>query len=384
MQLGLSLFLAMVFVGSSCNMLDDHFPELSDEEGTRADSVLVRMQVTVLGETNQAATRAETSPTAYDTYLNPLYYNATFFETNSTAEDKPYICNLSNVTLTLQSSTSDVATYLVEGYMSSIPTNTNGHSWMTLANLPQYAYLQFIPGTTKLYDIMYKYAAFDWPAGQLPSEEHPIPMYGLFGTVYNFSRWATSDKYVYNLTTANVNLLRGLARIYVRSNDQLTDVKLMRGNTKGLAILKTLICDIPQYKEDGTPTWSNATMNIPGENSYYPDLDRGEVENIAFTKMTTLNRKYAYNYILYVPEFRNIDPTDPADTTGLCFKLQGKDYHIAFGAYENGRYIGDGHRFDIVRDYSYEYIITSTEKAPKIQYSVLPWDEKVAGDITFE
>lgn len=393
-QAWLALSVSMVFVGSSCNMLDDHFPEADDYQ---PDSVGVKMRITILGEGNgtdddasadtraeASPTRADVSPTAYDVYINPSYYNATFFQDNSTSETKPYICNMHASTLTLQSSSGDVATYIAHGYMDTIPSG--GHSWITVVNVPDYPYKKFKVGTTKLYDLMYYYSYFDWPAGQVPSQLHPIPMYGIFGTRTDFStKWKVSD-FEYDLTysggyEASSNLLRGLARIIVRSNDQLTNVKLLKGNTKGLAIEKVLICDVPKITS-GNPNWGDAQMNIPGENSYYPDLDRGVADSLAFTRITTLNRKYAYNYVLYVPEFRNVGVAD-ADSTGLCFDLAGKHYHIPFGVYgDDGSYAGP--RLNINRDYAYEFILTVETDAPKIKYSVLPWTSESAPLITFD
>jgi hypothetical protein len=180
-----------------------------------------------------------------------------------------------------------------------------------------------------------------------------------------------------------VDILRAVARVIVRSNNYLTDVKLLRCNTYGLAVMEdSKSPNTAIYPGNVYGTLGDQYLTIPGSNSRYAQLDPGREENAPFSAIPpTSVDQYAYNYVLYLPEYKNVGVED-ADTTGLVFNLDGTPYTIAFGEYDNGKF--NGKRSNINRNFSYEFIITSEQSAPKIKYSVLPWDEKVAGNITFE
>jgi hypothetical protein len=384
-------------------MLDDHFPEPEDERPGGDTTYFISVEVNVPGAVTESATRAAASPMDYDDYIDVSSFHLFFYNNRNEAELKAYPITCfhpiikEEVNASSKNSVSSKGYYL-KGYIKTLPKVAKDDSWdfgyksymyTMLANLPDLkgkeSGMNFasndnlstsIHGTTTMDSIHHYYSYFSWPAGTVPSEARPIPMYTWMSSSSSF---APDENGVSNFTA--VDLLRAVGRIIVRSNTELSDVKLLRGNTYGLAVPKNPNSTTnPFYPGNVYGSLGDNYLTIPGDNSRYSDLDPGRVDSIPFTVIPKKGSdKYKYNYILYVPEYRNVG-VEEADTTGLVFKFDGRDYHIPFGTYsDEGEFTGT--RLNINRNYSYEYILSL---APyKIQYSVRPWDEEVAGEITF-
>jgi hypothetical protein len=384
-------------------MLDDHFPDATDD-GERGDSAYwISLKVNVSASNYANETRAsEISPMAYDDYIDGSSFHMYFYN-NRSSEPQAYVisCFHPDLVMNIDASSKNSASsgYYLLGRIKSLPKVSRnssaygyqGYMYTILANMPQLneqeSHMTFvsndntgtsIDGGTTQDSLNHYYSYFNWPAGAVPSENHPIPMYSFMSSSMAFS----ADKagmYLFG----PVDILRAVARVIVRSNNYLTDVKLLRCNTYGLAVMEdSKSPNTAIYPGNVYGTLGDQYLTIPGSNSRYAQLDPGREENAPFSAIPpTSVDQYAYNYVLYLPEYKNVGVED-ADTTGLVFNLDGTPYTIAFGEYDNGKF--NGKRSNINRNFSYEFIITSEQSAPKIKYSVLPWDEKVAGNITFE
>jgi predicted small secreted protein len=126
-------------------------------------------------------------------------------------------------------------------------------------------------------------------------------------------------------------------------------------------------------------------MNIPHER--IDTYDNGVEENVPFSVLkdgTKRTLSYAGNYILYTPEYRNVETSGvEVEHTALTFTLKGQEYTVPFGEYdEAGKW--NGTYLDIIRNYCYQFIITTSPNGPKVNYVVLPWEEETAGDIIFD
>jgi hypothetical protein len=286
----------------------------------------------------------------------------------------------------VEAASSDSTTYILSGSVDTIPSES---MWRieVVANVLDFDYNVLPLGTTSNFasdTILVQHSTFNWPAGTVPAWSTPIPMYGHYGKTQCQLPLNQPIGYYYDLTDYAPNLIRGVAKIVIRSNEEIKSPKLSRCNTVGMIYPKNGYCANGAFSEI-----TDGNMNIPSETT--GKYDNGVTTDAPFSVLkdgATKTKKYKYNYVIYVPEYRNVattikdglrEVTIPADVEPvISLNFNGQDKSFKFGTYEDGVYTG---ACNILRNYIYEYIL-STSPIP-IKYSVRPWDEKEAGEITF-
>jgi hypothetical protein len=356
-------------------MLDDHFPE--PEEVEPAYNVRVAINTSNEDYVGTRASEGTQSGKGAENYVLPGQVTVIFYHGTSSAYSsgkavsafRPYKVEVAS---------SDNTSYILTGAVDVIPSEK---PWRlaVLANVPDFDYTVLPFGTTSNFQsdtIIVQHTTFSWPEGTLPSRTNPIPMYGHYGNNQEANK-LPQDKnygYYYDLTGYAPNLIRAVAKIIVRSNEELGLPSISRCYTTGMAIPKGAY-----IAEGAFSSISDNTLNIPSETT--GKYDNGVATDVPFSVLNDGLRqtlKYKYNYVLYVPEYRTTG-TNADDIPEISFQLNGVQKSFKFGNYDaDGKYTGTR---NILRNYIYEYIITPSPYT--IKYSVRPWDEEVAGEITF-
>jgi hypothetical protein len=405
-------------------MLDDHFPEPEPEDPFRIDTVY-NVSVTIhtvdqdadyasIGGGEADSEPATRSVSGYDTvrnswsdsYVDPTKITILFTQ-GTASKDKigKYIGSFRARSVVRH--TDDSSYYTVSGPADTIPTEQHW-GMAAVVNVSNFdlagfeekykatsAALKASSGWEDFAPDVYlvNYGLFYWEPGSRPSASNPIPMYGIYrykGANSDDTPYKTlmdEKKYV-DFTAYHAPVIRAVAKIIVRCNEGLTDLKLTRCNTYGMAIPLKVLCT----NSNNSGTFSNtvsvctaSNMNLPHER--IDTYDNGVEENVPFSVLkdgTKRTLSYAGNYILYTPEYRNVETSGvEVEHTALTFTLKGQEYTVPFGEYdEAGKW--NGTYLDIIRNYCYQFIITTSPNGPKVNYVVLPWEEETAGDIIFD
>jgi hypothetical protein len=241
------------------------------------------------------------------------------------------------------------------------PKFTNGQNLLNLAadqTLSQYNYPNvFGTGATAYW----------------PSEETPIPMYGLLQRK-NFT--LVKGKAT-NLGT--VNMIRSMAKIEVKTEKdavKLTDVKLATCEARGSYTPFAM-----WIESDFSEKYDGYYLNIPYEH-FGRSTTLPTVSNLAFTQVETDK-----DYVIYVPEMRQVGTSvEGANrvSTKITLNFNGEAYDIYFKEYDDNGEPKDNTEFNIIRNHIYRYTVEPAPTKISIKYVVEPWTEQTAGDITFD
>jgi hypothetical protein len=212
--------------------------------------------------------------------------------------------------------------------------------------------------------------------GIVPTEDKPIPMFGvkLFTTVPDFTE---------SVDLGTVNMLRAMAKIELLcTNVGFSEVMLTHCMPVGTcAPVKMRNCNTSQVTSDN--------MFLPGqENSASQTALKGwgyaltgktatPVEDVYFNKADTTGMKY----MIYVPEYAN-DGSQGLTPAQIVFKSAfGVRYTLDFVDYDDPNKTP----FNILRNHIYRYIVSfKDDEGISLKYEVIDWNEKTAGDIVFE
>jgi hypothetical protein len=370
-------------------MLDDHFPE--DVENP--DEPHYKVSVTINTSNEECVTTRATGTQAgrgFENYIKPKQVSVMFYMGTANSSNSGKAVSAFTPT-SVEVSPNSSTTYVLKGGLNTMPTEQH---WRieVVANAPDFSYLALPFGTTGDFlsdTVLVQHSTFEWPAGTVPSSSTPIPMYGHFGKKDYTLPQNQPYGYYYDLTSYVPYMIRAVAKIVIRSNEELGVPSISRCYQKGMVF--------PQDARNGNGVFENISdgnLNIPSATS--GKYDNEVAENVPFAVLndgSATTRKYRYNYVLYVPEYctvntsvklgssnGDIKTTIPADAEPeISFLLNGAEKSFKFGTYDaDGKYTGTR---NILRNYIYEYIITPAPN--KIRYSVRPWDEEEAGEITF-
>jgi hypothetical protein len=369
-------------------MLDDHFPEV--DEPSQGPRYNVKLTVNTSNE-DYVTTRATGTQAGKgaENIVKPelvavMFYMGTGEARNSGKAVSAFRPNFVEV------ASDDGTTYVLSGDVDTVPSES---VWRieVVANAPNFSYSKLPFGTTSDFlsdTTLVQHSTFQWPAGTVPSSSNPIPMYGHYGKKSYTLPLNQPYGYEYDLTGYVPYLIRAVAKIVVRSNEDLGIPTISRCYTVGMVFPQNA-----RNSDGAFSSISDANLNIPSATT--GQYDNGVETNVAFSVLddgTTTTKKYKHNYVLYVPEYctvatqviagfvgSNITMDIPADEEPvISFKFNGQDKSFKFGTYVDGKYSAAS---NILRNHIYEYIVNTTPLS--IQYSVRPWDEQKAGDITF-
>lgn len=213
--------------------------------------------------------------------------------------------------------------------------------------------------------------------GILPSEDKPIPMFGvkLFTTVPDFTE---------SVDFGTVNMLRAMAKIELHCTNK---VKL--DNVRLTYCMPVGTCAPRKMRNCNTSQVVSDNMFLPGqENSYSQTALKGwgytltgktatPVKNVYFNKADTTGM----NYMIYVPEYAN-DGSQGLTPAQIAFNVPstGNDYTLEFADYSDSNMP----KFNILRNHIYRYNVRLSDGKLNLKYEVIDWNEKTAGDIVFE
>ncbi len=188
-----------------------------------------------------------------------------------------------------------------------------------------------------------------------------IPMYGV--------QSYTGVTFKPNIQTwlGDIDLLRAMAKVELSCSIKgavLSDVTLSRANAGGMYV--------PKGMESVTAAVAtDAHLNIPSGTT--------SVQSVAFREVTTAaeeDGESVSSWVLYVPEYDN-----SGGSAMINFKLDGNPYTLEFKYYAA---TAEETLFNILRNHCYRYDIASAGAELTFNYTVCPWGERTAGDITFE
>jgi hypothetical protein len=216
--------------------------------------------------------------------------------------------------------------------------------------------------------------------GILPSEDKPIPMFGvkLFTTVPDFTE---------SVDFGTVNMLRAMAKIELHCTNK---VKL--DNVRLTYCMPVGTCAPVKMRDCNTSQVTSDNMFLPGqENSgsqkalkenwgYELTTDNKTalpVKDVYFNKADTTGM----NYMIYVPEYAN-DGSHGLTPAQIAFHVPstGNDYTLEFADYSDSNMP----KFNILRNHIYRYNVRLSDGKLNLKYEVIDWNEKTAGDIVFE
>jgi hypothetical protein len=198
-------------------------------------------------------------------------------------------------------------------------------------------------GTTTIEDICEDAASMceslDFPF--VPSATNTIPMFGV--------KTISGDiEFRKNLITdlGTIDLLRSVAKVVVRKSADITDEiesLTLKNYNKGLAC-----APLGMYDNTRNLPYSNSVHLVGGSEDNDTDS-----KSLAFTEGDDC-------WILYVPEYRNIDPASglarsDKSSIEISFKNIDKTYTIDFRDYGTST----GNYFNIVRNHVYDFTVNS-------------------------
>lgn len=245
-------------------------------------------------------------------------------------------------------------TYYVQGELSKPYSN---FKLVVLANWPTYPD-NLEAGTTTIADVCETATSvYPYAAGFSPSAENLIPMYGVATITQTLQPNLSTD-------LGTIDLLRAMSKIEVKCSDEnfrLTGVTLHRYSKSGTCA--------PTGVDGTTTEWYN------NEAIHLPDYVQIETTALPFEPVGN-------SYIVYVPEYKNVDAATPAyisveleTADGETVSLTGEP-NIYFQDYDEEGKPQEGTDYDLLRNHWYSYDITHVENGTlTVQYRVMFWDE---------
>ena len=286
----------------------------------------------------------------------------------------------------LVQSPSDPQLYYVQGTVGSKQAESikNAFRILVLANWYVSTTTSMQAGTTTVEGLTIWNGAFPCSQPYVPSMSLPIPMFGI-KTLKNFVY--QNDK---PTDFGVVDVVRAVAKIVVKSKDDLTDVKLRYAYNIGQSA--------PYYIYQNTAYSTDENLNItrdrakytaPGGYAYYSRSKQTYevIKDVPFTRLDSTGWKNYY--VAYVPEWRNtgtlsaLVPTTNnvylsssynAVPDTITFNLRGTPGIVEFKDYQSNN------PFNIRRNYKYEFQVETAT----IFYWVSSMSSHTASPITFD
>lgn len=367
----------------SCNIEDTLFPD--QECDTKTEPVNVRLILSMMGgegmsraltdnPTGEAHPEAEPS-LGNEYYINPYDVEVLVFTCDATPEKSKFVERASMVRA---SETNDYYQYQLDGTLTKIQEGTP-YRMVVLANMNGSCYttgaIPLEEGTTTMKEYLHSLAYTGYTANftnsLLTSDTERIPM------------WGTTAAYLNDGAQINMDLLRAMAKVKVKmakSLGNLSAVTLEYANPGGYVTpLLTTTTGNPYgvsaiTNNSGTKTIEGGktqrvrTTRIPDD--VEPIKGITENENILnFSKVNNTNENKYNEYVIYVPEYQNLNLKDGKKQARMKLAIGDKEYELEFKDYsaDNTGY------FDIIRNYYYSYEITSIGKTLAYTADIKPW-----------
>lgn len=367
----------------SCNIEDTLFPD--QECDTKTEPVNVRLILSMMGgegmsraltdnPTGEAHPEAEPS-LGNEYYINPYDVEVLVFTCDATPEKSKFVERASMVRA---SETNDYYQYQLDGTLTKIQEGTP-YRMVVLANMNGSCYttgaIPLEEGTTTMKEYLHSLAYTGYTANftnsLLTSDTERIPM------------WGTTAAYLNDGAQINMDLLRAMAKVKVKmakSLGNLSAVTLEYANPGGYVTpLLTTTTGNPYgvsaiTNNSGTKTIEGGktqrvrTTRIPDD--VEPIKGITENENILnFSKVNNTNENKYNEYVIYVPEYKNLNLKDGENQARMKLAIEDKEYELEFKDYsaDNTGY------FDIIRNYYYQYEITSVGKTLGFTADIYSW-----------
>jgi hypothetical protein len=210
------------------------------------------------------------------------------------------------------------------------------------------------------------------------SKETPIPMFGLKRvTDVTMQKGKNTD-------LGRIDMIRAMAKVELKTEKlTLSNVQLSKYTFKGC------LAPFAMWTEtDFTPEHDGFYISIPYEHNStgYPGDDTFFASNLAFNEV-----EKGKDYVIYIPEFRQVgESLDTKNTrskdTSITFNVEGfnETQTIEFAEYDDHDIEKkvQGTEFNLLRNHHYLYEVEKADKLT-LKYKVIPWNEEIAGDITF-
>lgn len=373
---------------ASCNIEDTLFPD--QECDTKTEPVNVRLILSMMG--GEGMSRAltdeptgETHPEAEPSlgneyYINPYDVEVLVFTCDDTPENSKFVERASMVRA---SETNDYYQYQLDGTLTKIQEGT-AYRMVVLANMNGSCYttgaIALVEGTTTMKDYLHSLAYTGYTANftnsLLTSDTERIPM------------WGTTAAYLNDGAQINMDLLRAMAKVKVKmakNLGNLSAVTLEYANDGGY--VTPLLTENGDESTTGNPYGVSAITNNSGTKTIeggktqrvrttrIPDdiktiLGITENENILnFSKVNNTNENEYDEYVIYVPEYKNLNLNDGKNQARMKLAIGDKEYELEFKDYSANN---TGY-FDIIRNYYYQYEITSVGKTLGFKADIYSW-----------
>lgn len=367
----------------SCNIEDTLFPD--QECDTKTEPVNVRLILSMMGgegmsraltDTPTGKAHPEAEPSlGNEYYINPYDVEVLVFTCDETPEKSKFVERASMVRA---SETNDYYQYQLDGTLTKIQEGTP-YRMVVLANMNGSCYttgaIPLEEGTTTMKEYLHSLAYTGYTANftnsLLTSDTERIPM------------WGTTAAYLNDGAQINMDLLRAMAKVKVKmakSLGNLSAVTLEYANPGGYVTpLLTTTTGNPYgvsaiTNNSGTKTIEGGktqrvrTTRIPDD--VEPIKGITENENILnFSKVNNTNENKYNEYVIYVPEYQNLNLKDGKKQARMKLAIGDKEYELEFKDYsaDNTGY------FDIIRNYYYQYEITSVGKTLGFNADIYSW-----------
>lgn len=381
------IMLATVLFGS-CNLEDTLFPEQECENGKK--DVNVRLILSMMGGdgVSRALTDHPTSedyldeePLGNEYYINPYDVEVLIF----TCGDKPENSYFVERATMVRASKTEYYKYQLDGTLSEIEAETP-YRIVVLANMHGSCYttggMPLTKGQTtmKTYLESLKYTGYTTSFTTRMIEENSterIPM------------WGATASYLKDGAMISLDLLRAMSKVKVKMpknlGKELSAVTLEYANDGGY--VTPLLTENGNESTTGNPygvsaiTNNSETKTIEGgktqrvRTTRIPDdvktiLGITENENILnFSKVNNTNENEYDEYVIYVPEYKNLNLKDGKKQARMKLAIGDKEYELEFKDYSANN---TGY-FDIIRNYYYQYEITSVGKTLGFNADIYSW-----------
>lgn len=235
--------------------------------------------------------------------------------------------------------------------------------------------------STNLYNLVcregaiYKYDVSSGGTGVLPTEQRPIPMYGVRTYTKGAADYPSFEE-GHIVDIGQIDMIRAMAKVeLICDNASISNVRLSHCMPVGTCAPVLMINNTTQATSTNLflPGQENtASRNVLSANGYTISNNTAKpVDNVYFNKVTD-NR-----YVIYIPEYRNDGSIAASQILFDSDVVRG--YSLEFKDYST-----DMVAFNLLRNHIYRYRVKVDDTGLVIKYIVEPWNEKVAAGITFD
>lgn len=379
---------------ASCNIEDTLFPD--QECDTKTEPVNVRLILSMMGGRGLSRALTDAPGTTgsgtvdgvhtdadrlgNEYYINPYDVEVLVFTCGETPAASTFVERASMVRA---SETDYYYQYQLDGTLTKIKEETP-YRIVVLANMNGSCYttgaIALVEGTTTMKDYLHSLAYTGYTANftnsLLTNDTERIPM------------WGTTAAYLNDGAQINMDLLRAMAKVKVKmakSLGNLSAVTLEYANDGGY--VTPLLTENGNESTTGNPYGVSAITNNSGTETIEggktqrvrttripddvePILGITENENILnFSKVNNTNENEYDEYVIYVPEYKNLNLKDGKNQARMKLAIGDKEYELEFKDYSANN---TGY-FDIIRNYYYQYEITSVGKTLGFNADIYSW-----------